>query len=166
MIRVLSALKSVLMLETVEYKQMLALAAEKKAVLFQNDVQGLELIVAREMTVLKRIKQLETEREALIAKAAVLSHRPKSTMRLSDMIELLDGDMRTDFVRIREELSDVVLQLKNSNQANKGLIETQLQYASFCVNLLSGHTGPLSIYSNAGHMNDKEESTFLIDQSI
>ncbi len=166
MIRVLNALKSVLVLETVEYKQMLALAAEKKDVLFKNDVPRLELIVAREMTVLKRIKQLETEREALIAKVAMLSHRPKSTMRLSDMIDMLDGDLRAEFIQIREELSDVVLQLKNSNQANKGLIETQLQYASFCVNLMSGHTGPLSTYSNAGQMNDKEEATFLIDQSI
>ncbi len=166
MIRVLTALKSVLMLETVEYKQMLALAAEKKDVLFSNDVQGLELIVARELTVLKRIKQLEAEREALIAKAALLSHMPKNTMRLSDMIEMLDGDMRAEFVLIREELSDVVSQLKNSNNANKGLIETQLQYASFCVNLMSGHTGPLSTYSQVGQMNDKEELTFLIDQSI
>jgi flagellar biosynthesis/type III secretory pathway chaperone len=163
---VLNTLKSVLELETVEYKQMLALAAEKKGVLFKNDVQGLELIVAREMAVLKRIKQLEIEREILIGKAAMLSHRPKNTMRLSDMIELLSGETRTNFIKVRDELSGVVTQLKNSNKANKGLIETQLQYASFCVNLLSGHTGPLSTYSNVGEMNDKEELTFLIDQSI
>ncbi len=166
MIRVLNALKSVLELETVEYKQMLILAAQKKEVLFNNDVQGLELIVAREMTVLKRIKQLENERELLIARAAMLSHRPKNTMRLSDMIEFLSDDMRTEFIRIRDELSDVVSQLKNSNKANKGLIETQLQYASFCVNLLAGHTGPLGTYSPVGQVNDKEEKTFLIDQSI
>ena len=166
MIRVLGALKSVLELETAEYKQMLALAAEKKDVLFKNDVQGLELIVAREMTVLKRIKQLEAEREALIARAAILSHRPKNAIRLSDLIEMLDGDMRAEFSRIRDELTDVVSQLKNSNKANKGLIETQLQYASFCVNLLAGHTGPLSTYSHAGQMNDKEELTYLIDRSI
>lgn len=166
MIRVLSALKSVLELETGEYKQMLALAAEKKDVLFKNDVQGLELIVARELTVLNKIKQLEAEREALIAKAAALSHRPQSTMRLSDMIDLLDGDMRTDFIKIRDELSDVVAQLKNSNKANKGLIETQLQYASFCVNLLAGNAGPLSTYSQVGQMNNKEELTYLIDRSI
>ncbi len=166
MIRVLGALKSVLELETVEYKQMLALAAEKKEVLFKSDVQGLELIVARELTALKKIKQLEAEREALIGKAAALSHRPKNTMRLSDMIELLDGELRADFINIRDELSNVVAQLKSSNKANKGLIETQLQYASFCVNLLAGHAGPLSTYSNVGQMNDKEELTYLIDRSI
>jgi flagellar biosynthesis/type III secretory pathway chaperone len=145
---------------------MLALAAEKKGVLYKNDVQALELIVAQEMTVLRRIKQLETEREALIGKAAMLSHRPKSTMRLSDIIELLSGEIRAEFIKVRDELSTVVQQLRNSNKANKGLIETQLQYASFCVNLLSGHTGPLSTYSNVGEMNNKEELTFLIDQSI
>lgn len=166
MIRVLSALKSVLELETAEYKQMLALAAEKKDVLFKNDVQGLELIVARELTVLKRIKQLEAEREALIAKAAALSHKPQSSMRLSDMIDLLDGDMRVGFIKIRDELSDVVAQLKSSNKANKGLIETQLQYASFCVNMLAGNAGPLSTYSHVGQINDKEDLTYLIDRSI
>lgn len=167
MIRVLNALKAVLALETTEYKQMLALAAEKKAALFKNDVPCLELVVAQEMAVLKRIRLLEADREALIGKAAALSHKDKSTMRLKDIIETINGDMRDEFIRIRDELSDVVTQLKLSNKANKGLIETQLQYASFCVNLLSGQINSLSTYSNVGEMNDRqEEATFLIDQSI
>ncbi len=167
MIRVLNALKAVLQLETVEYKQMLALAADKKEALFNNNVADLDVVVAHEITVLKRIKQLETEREALIEKAAVLSHRPKSTMRLTDIIELVSSDMREEFKRIRDELNDVIMQLKLSNQANKGLIETQLQYASFCVNLLAGHVSALGTYSNAGGMNEKQQkATFLIDQSV
>lgn len=165
--RVLTALTTVLTLETAEYKQMLALAQEKKEVLFKNDVAALEIVVAREMNVLKTIKQLEAERESLIDKAAVLSHMPKKDMRLKDIIELTSGDMRNEFIRIRKELQDVVMELKRCNKANKGLIETQLQYANFCVNLFSDQTGILSTYSNAGEMNDKqEEATFLIDQSV
>ena len=167
MIRVINALKAVLQLETVEYKQMLALAADKKDALFKNNVADLDAVVARETTVLKRIKQLEAEREALIEKAAVLSHKPKSTMRLTDIIELVSGDMREEFTRIRDELNDVIMQLKLCNKANKGLVETQLQYASFCVNLLSGHVGAIGTYTNAGGMNDKQQkATFLIDQSV
>lgn len=167
MIRVINALKAVLRLETVEYKQMLALAAEKKDALFKNNVADLDVVVAREITVLKRIKQLETEREALIEKAATLSHRPKSTMQLKDIIELVSGELHEEFVQIRDELNNVITQLKLSNDANKGLIETQLQYASFCVNLLAGHVGALGTYSNAGGMNEKQEKvTFLMDQSI
>lgn len=167
MIRVLNALKAVLQLETVEYKQMLELAAKKKDALFKNNVDDLDVVVACEITVLKRIKQLEAEREALIERAAVLSHRPKSTMRLQDIIELVSGDVQEEFIRIRDELNDVIVQLKMSNKANKGLVETQLQYASFCVNLLSGNVGTLGTYSNAGGMNEKQEkATFLIDQSI
>jgi flagellar biosynthesis/type III secretory pathway chaperone len=164
---VLNALKAVLQLETVEYKQMLALAAEKKDALFKNQVSDLDAVVAREITVLKRIKQLEKEREALIERAAVLSHRPKSTMHLNDIIEIASGDMHEEFIRIRDELNEVIMQLKLSNKANNGLIETQLQYASFCVNLLSGHVNMLGTYSNGGGMNEKQEkATFLIDQSV
>lgn len=167
MIRVLNALKAVLSLETVEYKQMLALAAEKKEAVLKNDVQQLEVVVARETTVFNRIKQLETEREALIEKAAVLSHVPKGTMKLTDIIELVNGDLREDFIKIRDELSDVVTKLKLSNKVNKDLVKTQLQYTSFCVNLLTGSSGPLSTYSNDGEMNDeRKEVTFLIDQSV
>ena len=61
---------------------MLALAAEKKDALFKNNVADLDVVVAREITVLKRIKQLEAEREALIEKAAVLSRLSKSTLNL------------------------------------------------------------------------------------
>ena len=43
MIRVINALKAVLQLETVEYKQMLALAADKKDALFKNNVPILML---------------------------------------------------------------------------------------------------------------------------
>lgn len=167
MIRVLNALKAVLQLETVEYKQMLELAVEKKEALFKNNVAELDLIVAREITVLKRIKQLEAEREALIEKAATLSHKPKNTMQLKDIIELVSGDLQEEFVRIRDELNAVIMQLKLSNNANRGLIETQLQYASFCVNLLAGHVSALGTYSHAGGIDEKQEkATFLIDQSI
>lgn len=166
MIRVLTALKSVLELETVEYRQMLALAAEKRDVLLKNDVAGLEFIVARETVVLKRIKQLETEREALIARTAALSHRPKDALRLTDIIAMAGGELRGELVRLRGELGELTERMKNSNTMNRGLIETQLQYANFCVNLLSGQEGTLSVYSNAGEMNDKEDLTYLIDQSI
>ena len=47
MIRVINALKAVLQLETVEYKQMLALAADKKDALFKNNVADLDAVVAR-----------------------------------------------------------------------------------------------------------------------
>jgi len=166
MIRVLNALKSVLELEAAEYKKMLVLAAEKRDVLFKNDVKGLELIVAKELSVLKAIKHLEAQREELIGKAAVLSHRAKDTMRLTDIIEILNGDLKEEFIRIRGELSGLVAELKKSCKANKGLIETQLQYASFCVNLLSGQAGPLSLYSHEGEINNKEEITYLVDRSV
>lgn len=166
--RVFSALQNVMQQEVDEYTRMLALADEKKDALIKNDTGMLDLVVAKEWAVLKTIKQLEAQRESLIERAEALCHRPKGSMRLSDMISIVRDDMRSDFIRIKSELSELVLNLKGKNAANKVLVETHLQYATFCVNLLSGSlNASLNTYSNSGEMNDgQEQSTLKIDQSV
>ncbi len=168
MIRVLSALKDVMRQEVDEYTQMLAFAEEKKEVLLKNDTAELDIIVAKEWIVLKKIKQLEAQRESLIERTEALCHVQKGSMSFQDIINVTKGEMREDMMQLKSQLSNVVLRLKGQNAANKILIETHLQYSAFCVNLLSGSiNSSLNTYSHSGELSDKQENgTMLIDQSV
>lgn len=166
--RLITALQKVLKQETKEYSEMLALAGEKKECLIKNDVEVLEHIVAKEWTVLKKIKQLETEREGLIGKIAALCRMPKETLRLEHILSFLDGHIQDDFMRIKKELENVLSELSGRNIVNRGLIDTHLAYSAFCVNLLTGHlNNKLGVYSHSGVMHERQENgNLLVDQMV
>lgn len=166
--RLITALETVLKHETKEYTLMLALANEKKAILINNDVAGLERIVSREWIVLKKIKQFEMERENLIGKIAVLCHMPKETLRLEHIIDVLHESRREAFAVLRGELARVLSELSDINLVNKGLIDTHLAYSDFCVNLLTGHlNSTLGTYSYSGAMTDGQgNGNLLLDQMV
>jgi len=166
--RLITALQAVLKQETKEYGLILALAGDKKESLLKNDVAELERIVAKEWVALKNIKQLETEREGLIGKIAVLCRMPKETLRLEHIIDVLDNDIKQDFKRIKKELESVLEELSEQNFINKGLIDTHLAYSAFCVNLLTGHLNKkLGVYSHSGAMMDRHDTgNLLVDQMV
>ncbi len=166
--RLITALQAVLKQETKEYSLILALAGEKKESLLKNDVAELERIVAKEWVVLKKIKQLETEREGLIGKIAALCRMPRDTLRLEHIMDVLDDDIKQDFKRIKKELESVLEELSEQNFVNKGLIDTHLAYSAFCVNLLTGHLNKkLGVYSHSGVIMDRHETgNLLVDQMV
>ncbi len=166
--RLITALQSVLKQEIKEYSQILAFAGEKKESLLKNDVAYLERIVGKEWTVLKKIKQLESERENLIGRIAVLCRIPKETLRLEHIMDVLDADLRQSLKNIKKELETVLAELMEQNFINKGLIDTHLAYSAFCVNLLTGHLNKkLGVYSHSGVVMERHDNgNLLVDQMV
>lgn len=166
--RLIAALKTVLKQETIEYKLILGLADEKKRALIANDVDKLDAIVSKEWASLKKIKQLEAERESIIERIAALCRMPKETLRIEHIIDVLQGDVREEFVHIRVELARALSELSGRNLENRGLIDTHLAYTNFCVNLLTGHlNSKIGNYSHSGVMTQRPESAnLLVDQMV
>lgn len=166
--RLIAALKTVLEQETKEYKLILELADKKKQALIKNDVDTIDGIVSKEWMRLKKIKQLEYERESLIERIAALCRMQKETLRIEHIIDVLQGEVREEFVHIREELARTLSELSGRNLENRGLIDTHLAYTNFCVNLLTGHlNSKIGNYSHSGAMTQRPESAnLLVDQMV
>ena len=71
-----------------------------------------------------------------------------------------------EFKQLKRELSDVVLKLKHSNDLNKKLIQTHMDYTSFCIRMLTD-TGESQLYNNKGGTNTDPSTNFRVfDQRV
>ena len=123
------ALKNVIRQELAVYKDILTKAKEKNEALLKNDVPLLDNIVACEWNLLKTIKQLETQREEMIAKIAATSNVPQKELRLENITDMLEGGLRNELSGLMTELMQVISELTALNTVNKGLVKTHLGLA-------------------------------------
>mgnify|MGYP003817581385 CR=1 FL=1 len=164
---ILSSLLDVMQQELIAYKEVLSKAKQKKDALLKNDVALLDRIVAHEWQIVKTIKQLETDREGLIFKIAQEYNIDFKTVTLADIVDMLEGVSRERFVELKTELSSVISALDSINRVNKGLVDTHLQYAAFCINLLTGSANTLNTYSYSGRISETQErSTLVLDRTV
>jgi flagellar biosynthesis/type III secretory pathway chaperone len=162
-----SSLNDVMQQELIAYKDMLLKARQKKETLLKNDVAMLDRIVAHEWRVLKSIRQLETDREDLIRRIAQARGLDSRTITLAQIADMLDGEPRNRLMALKEELTAVMAEISSLNLANKGLVDTHLQYSTFCINLLTGSVNTLNTYSYSGRISDAQErSTLVLDRTV
>lgn len=164
---ILTQLQDILQQELVAYKNILDKGRQKKDALLKNDVDMLDRIVAYEWSIVKAIKQLEAERELIIQKIALEKGLDSQTVTLDDIAGLQDGALRTGFLALKKELKKIISEIDALSRVNKGLVDTHLQYSTYCVNLLTGHQNTLNTYSYAGRMSDSQERpTLVLDRTV
>ena len=159
---ILTELQEVMQQELVAYKEILAKARQKKEALLKNDVSMLDHIVAHEWNLVKTLRQLEKEREGMLRSIAREQGIDEKKISLTDIVDMLEGSPREEFAALKTELKHVIAEIDTINRANKGLVDTHLQYSAFCVNLLTGHLNTLNTYSYSGQMSEAQESATLV----
>ena len=75
--------------------------------------------------------------------------------------------LHEELKNLAAELENTVSKLRRIGMANKMLIDAQLQYASFCINLMTGSQDTLNTYSGSGRMETGSGMhRSLVDQTI
>lgn len=148
------------------YNELLALAMQEKDAVIKNDVQFVSVIVEKQQCTLAIVKKLEAEREN-----ALCAFRKKAGLsdggRLCDVIKTDQGAMGEKLKRLVKELESTAAKLRRAGALNKMLIDTQLQYTSFCINLLAGGEHSLNTYSGSGMINEGCTNHHrLVDQTV
>lgn len=158
-------LKDLIARQTAAYGKLIELSRKEKDAIIKNDVPELNVIVEEEQKELKSIMQLESERKELFYSFSKETGVDKLYMR--DIIGMTDGAVHEELKATEQELEDTAAELNRINKLNKTLIETQIQYSSFYMNLLSGPVNAMDTYSNSGRLSDKNTvNNVLLDQSI
>ena len=153
--------------ELAAYKDILNKFRQKKDALLKNDVGMLDHIVAHEVNIVKTIKQLETEREAIIKRIAIERGFDIKTVALDDIARTEKGASRAALEALKKELKKVISEVDALGKVNKGLVDTHLQYSAFCVNLLTGNTNSIGTYSYSGKMSESQERpTLVLDRMV
>ncbi|MEL7608383.1 MAG: flagellar protein FlgN [Bacillota bacterium] len=162
----LSELIAVMAQETELYEDLLELAGRKKDVLIEHRIEELKQIVHRESEILKRLGKMELRRAPLLA-ALAPSEGDIGSPELSAILPTLDSPEREELNRIKERLQRTVGEISARNAVNQKLIETQLQYTSFCIELMTGNhesEGPCGYSANINHPRPLAFS--LLDQKV
>jgi flagellar biosynthesis/type III secretory pathway chaperone len=107
------------------------LEQEKEKIVKENDVDGLNNLLAKEQKYIAAIQTMEKER-----KKEVANWLGRENATISDCIEKAVDEEKEKLVYLREKLMDIVELLKQQNKLNQQLIYQSLQFITFSLNLL------------------------------
>lgn len=148
------------------YKRLLTISEQKKDILIQGDVDALDSMVSREKEALLKIRSLERMRENAAGSAALEQGITLKNVRLDEIIQTCSDEEKDVLERIKTEMDEVVKALSANNTHNKMLIDTQLQYSAFCIEMLTGQTNMPNTYTNSGTVSDSAVKRSLLDQTV
>jgi len=160
-------LKEIIKNEIDIFKELLFLADQEKDAVVGNHVDALSAIVEKQQAALSNVKKAENERTRTLANIHAGSGLPEGKSRLSDIIGTAQGELHEDLKNLAAELENTAAKLRRVGMVNKMLIDTQLEYASFCINLMTGSQDTLNTYSGSGRMEKGcVMHRRLVDQTI
>jgi flagellar biosynthesis/type III secretory pathway chaperone len=114
------------------HKGLLELAKKKTEVLKKGDMEDLAGIMKEEQKYMTAINQIERERIQVVE--AMVSGEEERT--LTACISRTEGTERTILEKLRDELSAVILELKNINLLNQQLTKQSLQFVNMTLDMV------------------------------
>ncbi len=160
-------LKDIFKKEIELYDGLLVLSQEEKEAVMKNEVNSLSEIVEKQKAALAEIKKLETEKEKSFTDIREILGLPAAKKRVKDIIEAAPVGLREELKDLAQELEHTAMKLRRAGTINKMLIDAQLQYASYCINLMTGTQDTLNIYSGSGRMEEGcAVRPSLVDQTV
>lgn len=143
--------------------RLLELGKTKKEQLIHNRVNELNVTVRAEAESVKKLKSAAKRRQEAL-KGIALERGIQGEVSFDAVLGLLTPDKRAEAEQGKLSLKKSVEELSALNALNQRLIETQIQYTEFCINVLTGGSQGLDTYENTGHMKAESPAfTSLID---
>ncbi|GHU41948.1 hypothetical protein FACS1894111_05050 [Clostridia bacterium] len=133
MASLMDSLFDVLEKETAEYECLIALSSEKRRIIIDADIAGLEEITQREQDVINRILHLENKREEITDDmATVLSKDPKE-LTITNMVAFLHKQPKEQerLRELRDTLRTTLRQMEENNRQNDALLQQAMEMVEF-----------------------------------
>lgn len=112
-------------------KDLKELTFEKTDLIINNQIKELEATTKKEEDLINQVALLEEEREKLLDTWGVGPDTP-----ISNIIERIPGE-KGDLPSIKDEMQAIMEELQLRNRLNRDLIEENLQWIDFNINLIS-----------------------------
>lgn len=133
------------------YRELLQLAKNKQKTLLDEarELQTIEAINAREVQLAQEIANAEKRRLQIMDDLASHQGSHSPALTLMDLAQLLGAPADQYLLERREAISNLLAELKELNAFNKKILEQELAFIDFSLNLFTGETGRQG-YSPAG----------------
>lgn len=123
-----------------EHRQLVAYSKAKTEVIRKNDLDGISYISGKEKKIAQRIQELEQARIALVDQYIVGQKMPASRPVTLDMLiqVVTDPAVKKRLEGMLQDMSAVVMELRDINDLNQTLVRMTLEYVDFTQDLLFG----------------------------
>jgi len=121
-----------------EHGELLELSYEKGQVIIKNDTERLNEIVQQELRHLSAINKIEKKRIGVLAEISKEIGMAAEDVTVGVLAEHAGGETRDKLEYAQKELLGILRTQSELNEANRKLIETQLEFSDAMLNLLVG----------------------------
>ncbi|KHO61013.1 MULTISPECIES: flagellar protein FlgN [Thermoanaerobacter] len=143
--------------ETEIYKVLLDLAIKKTDIIIAGKVKELDEIVQIEKQLIKKLMELEEQREDILEKIDI-----EGKMTITDLIESISLEEAENLKDIKYNLTNILKELEERNKLNAALIEQALEYINYSIQTISSTLeSDDGVYGNNGNI---KRYTSLIDK--
>ncbi|WP_176483813.1 flagellar protein FlgN [Bacillus sp. FJAT-45066] len=111
------------------HQRLLEQAVTKAELIKSGNPDELQSLLKEEQKLVQAIGQLETERLKLM---------PNADGTITTLIESTSGSNTNKLAQLKDELTSIVLQLKEQNELNQQLLQQSLQFINVTMNALQG----------------------------
>ena len=120
------------------HQELLALEKKKEQVLIEDRTQELVPILHDESKILKKINELENEREYWVEQYFLSKAFQQDSYTIRDLIQLVTHrEEKENFIDLRQELQQIIEKLGQQNQLNQQLIRQSLDYVNLTLSIFT-----------------------------
>lgn len=140
------------------HKSLYELSEEKTDIIKKGDINGLNQILKDEQAHVAAISKLESERQKIASALLPAQDKPN----LSDCLNVMEGEEKTELEQKRFELMELVLRIQEKNDLNQQLIYQSLQFVNLSLNLVAPKQDDFNYgpFSGSPTIQAKPASTF------
>lgn len=139
------------------YEGLVTLATYKTESVQNKNLELLSQIVEKEEEFIGRLNLLDKKREGMLKDIALVTGLKYEQLTLTKLMEKMGMELEIsqDLLKVREEILELMEQLKAQNEMNKMILEESLDYVNFTINAIKS-TKMTQIPVNYGRPGEEE----------
>ena len=162
---VLKELIDVINEEVRTFQRLLTSLQEEQQVIIEDDLEGIEKIVAGQRQLAAHAHQIEARRVELVNELALRLDLQSDNVSLSRLVEVLEGPHSEELANMRGQLLELNSQIRATSENNAFLIRQSLRYTDRCLDILTGQQVERRVYGQFGKAKRSAGERSLLNQT-
>jgi flagellar biosynthesis/type III secretory pathway chaperone len=147
------------------YQKLYQLSEEKQEIIIDNKVDDLLRIIEDEQEEIKKIDKMEAERIEFLKGIAKDNSLDEGELSFAKLMEMISNPSKSELKNIRQEILDLLGELRDINEINANLIRESLKLNDYTLQLLTeSNISKIRTYQKPGDENQgNDQKRSIID---
>lgn len=152
--------------ERVLYRDILELSRHKTGTIVEGKVAELEQLTGVEQKLMLSVGGLEQQREETVKQLTRRLNISADELSISTAINQAGNGFGDRLKELKDDISEILKELKNVNDLNSQLIEKSLEYIDFSINIIAGNPSDVTYDSKKGRSVGRNKGGKFFDHKV